>query len=78
MSKKYPNIHWLTEEEYKKAEGQLRLQLNGVFGPFNQYGLHIFVPGAIDEVVKLAQSFSLRTRGVDKPISLDRIRSKKK
>ncbi len=75
---KYENIPWLSDEEYRKAEGQLRLQLNGVFEPFKMYGLDILVPGAIDETVKLAQDFSLRTRGVDKPIDLQRIRRKRK
>lgn len=70
--------HWLSQEEYDKARSQLRLQLNGVFEPFKYYGQDIYVNGAIDECVKLAEDFSLRCRGVDKIISIDRIRSKKK
>ncbi len=70
----YPRI---PEEEYNKAVGQLRLQLNGVFEPFNSYGLDIFIPGAISEVVRLAEDFGLRIRGVDKPISLEYVRRKK-
>ena len=54
--------------------GQFRLQLTGVFQPFNQYGLDIFILGAIHEIVKLAEDFSLRVRGQDKPIDLSRIR----
>jgi len=70
-------ITWLEENAYKKAIGQFRLQLNGVFEPFKFYGLKEYVPGAIAEIVKLAEDFSLHTRGVDKPISLDYVRRKK-
>jgi len=70
-------LNWLPEDDYQKAVGQLRLQLNGVFQPFNQYGLEVFIPGAIHEVVKLAEDFSLRVRGYDKPIDLERIRKKR-
>jgi hypothetical protein len=65
---------WLPEEEYQKAVGQLRLQLGGVFQPFMMYGLDVFVHGAISEVVKLAEDFSLRCRGKDQPIDLELIR----
>jgi hypothetical protein len=38
------------------------------------YGMGDFVPGAVDEIVKLAEDFALRVRGADKPIDLQRIR----
>ena len=63
-------IHWLPDNTYEKAEGQLRLQLNDVFNPFQCYGLQPLIPGAIEEVVELAIDFSLRTRGKDHPIML--------
>lgn len=68
--------HFLSEEEYAKAIGQFRLQLNGVFSPFRLYGLQDYIPGAIEEVVRLTEDFGLRVRGVDKPIDLDRIRGR--
>ena len=73
-------VHWLSEDEYKKAKWQLRAQLHGdegVFKPFRMYGLNVFVDGAIEEIIKLAEDFSLRCRGVDHPISLEMIRNKK-
>jgi hypothetical protein len=63
-------VHWLPEEEYAKAVGQLRLQLNGVMEVFMVYGQQPLVTQAIEEVVKLAEDFGLRVRGVDKPIAL--------
>jgi hypothetical protein len=69
-------IPWLPDDEYAKAIGQFRLQLNGVFEPFRQYGQDVYVPGAIREIVKLAEDFSLRVRGVDQPIDLDIVRRK--
>ncbi len=77
MTKQYNDIAWLSEEDYAKAIGQLRLQLYDVFSPFNLYGLDVFVPGAITEIVKLCEDFGLRIRGVDKPIDIDLIRRKR-
>jgi len=70
------HIHWVSEAEYEKAVGQLRLQLSGVFKPFMLYGLGVFIPGAVDEAVRLAEDFSLRVRGVDKPLSLEQVRQR--
>lgn len=70
-------INWLSEDEYRKSMTQLRLQLNGVLEPFDKHGLGVFIPGAVLEIVKLCEDFGLRVRGVDKPISLEMIRSKK-
>ena len=60
----------ISDGDYSKALGQLKLQLNGVFRPFNMYGQHIYIPGAIDEVVDLAEQFGMRVRGKDTPIIL--------
>ena len=72
-----PDINWLSDEDYAKAVGQFRIQLNGVFEPFNIYGLDVYIPGAIKEVVRLAEDFGLRVRGQDKPISLKMVRNRK-
>ncbi len=75
---KHTGIAYLPEEDYEKAVMQLRLQLNGVFQPFLMYGQKDYIPGAVGEIVKLAEDFSLRVRGVPKPISLDYIRRGRK
>ena len=51
-----------------KALGQFRLQLNGIMGVFNIYGLDIEVPRAIDEIVNLALRLHERLNGRDIPI----------
>ncbi len=68
-------MHWLSQEEYQKAVTQLRLQLNGVFEPFDIYGLGAFIPSAVMEAVKLCEDFGLRVRGIDKPLSLEDVRN---
>lgn len=65
----------ISQKEYDKAKGQLRLQLNGVFQAFNIYGLQIFINGAIDEVMELAEQFGQRVRGDDIPIRLRKKRN---
>jgi len=64
----------ISQTDYDKAKGQLRLQLNGVFQAFNLYGLHIFINGAIDEIMELAEQFGRRVRGDDIPIKLKKRR----
>jgi len=44
---KYEGITWIPDEEYEKAVGQFRLQLNGVFEPFSCYGLQAFIPSSV-------------------------------
>ena len=68
--------HYLEEKDYKKAVGQLRLQLNGVFKVFDMYGMGAHIPMAIEEVVVLADLFSQRVRGKDVPIMLSKGRKK--
>ena len=81
-----PDINWLSDEDYAKAVGQFRIQLNGVFDFLKvdeklpvryMYGLGYAIPGAIKEIVKLTEDFGLRVRGLDKPISLEMIRNER-
>jgi len=67
-------IRWLPDEEYSKAVGQFRLQVGVVLRIFDAYGQGVFITQAVGEIVKLAEDFGLRVRGVDKPISLDMVR----
>ncbi len=71
------NIYWLEELQYKKAMGQMRMQVGVALEPLRLYGQGIIVDGAIDEIMKLAEDFGLRVRGKDKPISIDYIRRRK-
>jgi len=79
--KKLPN------DEYQKAISQLRMQTVGIFDFLKvddklpvryQYGMDVYIPGAIEEIVKLAEDFGIRVRGGDKPISLEHVRRHKK
>lgn len=45
--------HYIPEEDYAKAIGQLRLQLSGVFNDFNMYGMGDLIPGAKETCVRL-------------------------
>lgn len=65
----------IPQEQYDKAIGQLKLQLNDVFSPFRIYGLDILIPGAIEEIMELAEKFGQRVRGKDIPIKLKRRRN---
>jgi len=80
------DIFYLPEDDYRKAVTQFRLQAVGVFDFLKvndripveyMYGLGVYVPGAVAEIVKLTEDFSLRVRGMDKPISIEYIRRRK-
>lgn len=66
------NIYYLSEPDYQKVVGQLRLQIGAVLGStFNMHGMEAYCPGATNAIVRLAEDFALRCRGVDKPIQSD-------
>lgn len=69
-----PGYHWVSDTEYKKAIGQVRLQLNGVFRPFRQYGQDIYILPAIEQIIELTEAFGQRVRGKDKPIISKKLR----
>ena len=66
-------IHWLSDKDYDKAVTQLRLSLNGVFRIFAMYGQDVHIPRAVLEASKLAEDFGLRVRGIDQPITLEKV-----
>jgi hypothetical protein len=65
------SIPWLSDEEYAKAVSQLRLQIGGALRPLEAYGQAVYVTGAVNAIMKLAEDFGLRVRGIDQPISLE-------
>lgn len=70
MRSKQYDYQRIPKDDYDKAIGQLRLQLNGVFAPFRMYGLDVFIPGAKEQAVLLCEQFSMRCRGKQQPIQL--------
>ena len=81
----YEHVYWLSDEDYAKAVGQLKMQAAGIFDFMKvderlpvryMYGLGEGIPGATKEIVKLCEDFGLRVRGIDKEISLEIIRRK--
>jgi len=60
----------ISQDDYEKAKGQLRLQLGEVLSVFMMYGLQEYIPGAIIEIVELCEQFGKRVRGADVPIVL--------
>ena len=60
----------IPEEQYQKALFHLRTQLAAVWNFANCYGLNYDVSLGIEETVKLAEQFSMVTRGKDKPIKV--------
>ena len=64
----------LSDEDYAKAVGQFRLAVGAVLSVFNMYGMDAYIPSAQEEIVKLAEDFGQRVRGIDKPISIEYIR----
>ena len=76
-------VHWLSQDDYDKAIGQLQMHAYGIFDFLKvddklpvryMYGTEAFVHGAVQEIVRLAEDFGLRVRGVDKIISIEKVR----
>ena len=68
----------LSDDDYNKAVGQFRLAVGAVLSVFCMYGMDIYIRGAQEEIVQLAEDFGQRVRGIDKPISIAYVRRKKK
>ncbi len=60
--------NWLSDEDYQKAVGSLRLHVAGVLGVFDTMGMGVFINEAAEQIVKLSEDFGLRVRGIDKMI----------
>jgi len=58
----------VSEAEYNKAIGQLRMQVAASLNCFRCYGLDPLVEGAITECIELAEQFAMRVRGKPQPI----------
>lgn len=69
-------IHWLPDEDYQKAVGQLSMQVAGALRPLRMYGQVVYCDSAVGEIIKLCEDFGLRVRGVDKAISLQMVKAK--
>ena len=63
----YPRI---SEQEYKKALGQFRMQLTGIMNCFRCYGMDADVEGATEEIVVLVEQFGMRVRGKNNMIKV--------
>jgi hypothetical protein len=61
-------IQWLPEPEYNKARFQLKSQIMAIMKPLELYGQKPIVDEVVNQVVSLAEDFSLRVRGVDKAL----------
>ena len=70
----YPKV---SQENYDKALGQFRLQLNGVMNCFRCYGLEPDVDGACEEIIKLTEQFAMRVRGKDTLIKVREVPRRK-
>ena len=71
-----PEVHWVSDPQYAKAKFQFRAHVNEVLRVFDMYGMGIEIPGALEQIWRLTEDFSLRVRGVDKPIDINLIRGK--
>ena len=41
----------------EKAQGLLRLRLNGILSPFNLYGMSVYFPQVVNEIVEAAEEY---------------------
>lgn len=59
------------EEEFDKAVGQFRLNLNGIMNPLRMYGQGHYVDTVKEEIVSLAIQLHLKLYGVDIPYQVN-------
>ena len=76
-NKEHLPIPWLPDDEYQQAKADLAREIEKVFALFRLHGLDIFIPGAVEVIVRLAEDFSLKVRGMNKEINLENIQNRK-
>lgn len=70
------DIYWLPEDDFKKARGQLQLQIGEILSVFDMYGMGAYITGAVEELIEVAEDFSKRVRGdKDQPIRVKKKRN---
>jgi len=69
-------MEWLADDKFKKYVGLAKLCYNEIFQPFKMYGMDAYIPGAIDQCVRVTIIFSEIMRGKNKPLSMDYIKKK--
>ena len=62
------NYNRISEEEYKKAMSQFRMQLNAIWNSCRCHGLQELVAGNIEETMTAGEQLGMRLRGKDQPI----------
>lgn len=62
------NIPWLPDDDFKKSLFQLRGQLMELMRPLELYGQKPIVDDIIAQVIDLTVDFSLKARGIDRPL----------
>jgi len=68
----------LPKDKYEHAVGEFGFQVTKALKVFDMYGQGEHIPGTVEVIVKLAEDLGLRLRGIDKPISLERVRKKRR
>jgi hypothetical protein len=56
-----------------KAEGLLRLKLNGIMGPFRMYGLQDHIPATIDQIIIAAKEFHSNMSQNDQSANMEKV-----
>jgi hypothetical protein len=65
----YPKV---PKEQYDKALFHLRGELLDVLEPLRKYGQDPYVDGTIEQIIELAEKFSMVVRGKDIPIKINK------
>ena len=61
---------WVEQDEWDKLVSQFRIHVGEtLWGCFDQYGLGVFIEGAVEEIVELFIDGTQKVRGKDKPYS---------
>lgn len=72
MVVKKPSV-WLPDKEYREAVRELTSSVGTTLAVFDIYGMGNYIPEATHAIVKAAEDFGLKLRGVPKKIAVKKI-----
>jgi hypothetical protein len=60
---------WLEDELYQEYIGEFKRKVGQLMGVFNCYGLDVFFPGFLNQVVHAAEDLCMKIRGDEREIA---------
>ena len=71
-------MHKIPEDTYKKLRFQAKGQMLEALKVFDMYGLGLYIPDAVENLMTVAELFCENVRGDEKPITVEMVKHRRR